>query len=475
MILVKARSIIPPRIHRSLKLNSPPQILWRSKSYSPTDISKFEMVFPHWYTEAHNGMLSCMDCSWPQRNGFFDDLNRNLNELVKILSLIRLALIASLSSSDRQYVKLWSLWLSACESPIPACQALNYSLWSSDHQLCQALIASLIQECICTSTRVCIHMYMHAYIHTQIYEYTYICTCTCTRIMHTHISIHVHAHLFTDSKSQQWRLNASDTHTHSCTYACIYTHICIYTYVLNLQRMCRRCLRWCQRNICTTHTTAHALVLRTPVLKCTQHSLQMNALIHIHTHICIRIHIYKNTHAHLWHRPNTLENGYWDSQSMYKYAYTYICTCIYMHTYTCTYIHAYLYINTCQYTYIHAHIHAHTYNMYICTHASTSASETTARQRLRRKPDLTPRSSVLLPVRCNLEGENPSRPAAQLPVHEERQISAEQPQQTAAHHTITTARRPDHNRSSAISAMMRIQSTRMIVRPSCEPRRWLLD
>ena len=74
-----------------------------------------------------------------------------------------------------------------------------------------------------------------------------------------------------------------------------------------------------------------------------------------------------------------------------------------MHTYTYTYTHAYIYICTCQYTYIHANIYAHTYNVYICTHGSTS--ETMVRQRLRSKPDLTPRSSTLLPVRCNPEGD----------------------------------------------------------------------
>jgi len=76
-----------------------------------------------------------------------------------------------------------------------------------------------------------------------------------------------------------------------------------------------------------------------------------------------------------------------------------------MHTYTYTYTHAYIYIYTCLYTYIHEHTYTHSYNMYICTHASTS--ETTARQRLRGKPDLTPRSSTLLPVRCNLEVDHP--------------------------------------------------------------------
>jgi len=136
-----------------------------------------------------------------------------------------------------------------------------------------------------------------------------------------------------------------------------------------------------------------------------------------------------------------------------------------MHTYTYTYSHAYIYIYTCQYTYIHTHIYTHTYNMCICTHASTF--ETTALQRLRGKPDLTPKSSVLLPVRCNPEGGHPPYPAAQLPVHEERQISTEQPQPTAAHHTITTARHLDYNRSSAL---VRSRSTQFMAHPSCEPR-----
>ena len=43
-------------------------------------------------------------------------------------------------------------------------------------------------------------------------------------------------------------------------------------------------------------------------------------------------------------------------------------------------------------------------------HASTS--ETLAWHRLRGKPDLTPRSSALLPVSCNPEGDYPSWPAA---------------------------------------------------------------
>jgi len=134
------------------------------------------------------------------------------------------------------------------------------------------------------------------------------------------------------------------------------------------------------------------------------------------------------------------------------------------HIHTCINAYIYIYIHTCTYTYIcmSAHIHTytyihtytHTYKLYICTHASTS--ETTARQRLRGKPNCTSRSSALLPVRCNPEEDYPSWPAAQLPVHEEQQISAEQPQSTAAQYTITTARRPDRIR---LSALVRSRST----------------
>jgi len=86
-------------------------------------------------------------------------------------------------------------------------------------------------------------------------------------------------------------------------------------------------------------------------------------------------------------------------------------------------------------------------------------------QRLRRKPDLTPRSSALLPARCNPEGDCPSWPAARLTVHEERRISAGQPQPTAAHRTITTARRPDYIH---LSALVRSPSTQFMACPSCQ-------
>jgi len=142
---------------------------------------------------------------------------------------------------------------------------------------------------------------------------------------------------------------------------------------------------------------------------------------HTHTHVYKRIHIHVHTHMH---------------------THIYIYMSAHIHTYTYIYTHI-------QIVYMHARKH----------------SETTVRQRLRGKPDLTPRSSALLPVRCNPEGDYPSWSAAQLPVHEERRISAEQTQPTAAHHTITTARRPDHIR---LSALVRSRSTQFIAHSSCQ-------
>jgi len=70
--------------------------------------------------------------------------------------------------------------------------------------------------------------------------------------------------------------------------------------------------------------------------------------------------------------------------------------------------------------------HTHTKCTYECTQ---STSETTARQRLRGQPNLTPKSSALLPVR------------------------------------ITTARRPDH---ISLSALVRSRSTQFIVHASSQ-------
>jgi len=78
----------------------------------------------------------------------------------------------------------------------------------------------------------------------------------------------------------------------------------------------------------------------------------------------------------------------------------------------------------------HTHIHVYTHTHTKCTYERTqSTSETTALQRLRGQPNLTPRSSALLPVR------------------------------------ITTARRPDHIR---LSALVQGRSTQFIVHASSQ-------
>ena len=77
----------------------------------------------------------------------------------------------------------------------------------------------------------------------------------------------------------------------------------------------------------------------------------------------------------------------------------------------------------------------------------------------------------LCPSPCPLQsgGGYPSWPAPQSPVHEKRWISAEQPQPTAAHRTITTAHRPDHIR---LSAQVRSHSTQFTQAPSLAARQW---
>jgi len=109
-----------------------------------------------------------------------------------------------------------------------------------------------------------------------------------------------------------------------------------------------------------------------------------------------------------------------------------------MHTHTHTHvykridvqIHTHMHVYTYHHVRTHTHIHIYTHTHTKCTYERTqSTSETTARQRLRGQPNSTPRSSALLPVR------------------------------------ITTARRPDHIR---LSALVRIRSTQFIIHASSQ-------
>jgi len=132
------------------------------------------------------------------------------------------------------------------------------------------------------------------------------------------------------------------------------------------------------------------------------------------------------------------------------------------------YIHKCIYIHiSCPHTSTHTHIYTHAYKVYIWTHAkhvwNDGASATAREAQLDVKK--------LWPSPCPLQsgGGYPSWPAPQLPVHEKWQISAEQPQPTAAHHTITTARHPDH---ICLSALVQSQSTQFTQAPSFTARAW---
>ena len=125
--------------------------------------------------------------------------------------------------------------------------------------------------------------------------------------------------------------------------------------------------------------------------------------------------------------------------------YTYIHTCIYIHI-------------SCPHTYTHTHMYTHAYKMYIWMHEKHVWNDGAAATAREAHFD----AKKLCPSPCPLQsgGEYPSWPAPRSPVHEERRISAEQPQATAAHRTITTARRPDHIH---LSALVRSRSTQFIV------------
>jgi len=78
-----------------------------------------------------------------------------------------------------------------------------------------------------------------------------------------------------------------------------YTHLYVYTHMRTTCSECvRRCVRWCTKHTCVTYTPAHALVPKTPVPKCMQHSLQIMH-IHIYLHTYAYAYICTRTHMHM--------------------------------------------------------------------------------------------------------------------------------------------------------------------------------
>jgi len=125
-----------------------------------------------------------------------------------------------------------------------------------------------------------------------------------------------------------------------------------------------------------------------------------------------------------------------------------------------------IYVNIYTFMYIYVYIQIYDIYTYMCIYLKiqTYGAAATARE-----AQLD--AKKLCPSPCPLQsgGGYPSWPAPQSPVLEKRRISAEQLQPTAAHRTITTARRPDHIR---LSALVRSQSTRFTQAPSFAARPW---
>jgi len=143
---------------------------------------------------------------------------------------------------------------------------------------------------------------------------------------------------------------------------------------------------------------------------------------------------------------------------MHTHTHTHVYKHIHIHIHTHMHIHIYIYMS--------AHIHTYTY---IHTHIqNVHMNARKARLRRRRSSDCagSPTSrQEALPFSLSAEFRRGIPFMASSPVHEERRISAEQPQPTAAHRTITTARRPDH---ICLSALVRSRSTQFTAHPSCE-------
>jgi len=226
-------------------------------------------------------------------------------------------------------------------------------------------------------------MYMHTYTQTNIYIYTHIYTCTYTRIhaqTYTYACICSPMHRLKISVSTPQRVKQYHRRICVCIYICMHMHIYMHIHCGTTCSECvRRCVCWCHKNTCVTYTPAHALVPKTPVLKCTQHSLQKIAHIYIYTHTHAHAYICKRTHARIY---DTAQHA----ETLTPRLTTYAQICIHIHIHM--YIHACKYIYTCTCICIHTctSVHIHTYT-HIRTHTTCTYAHTQARLEWKRCSD----------------------------------------------------------------------------------------
>jgi len=163
-----------------------------------------------------------------------------------------------------------------------------------------------------------------------------------------------------------------------------YTHIYAYTHMCTTCSECvRKCVRWCKKHTCVAYTPAHALVPKTAVPKCMQHSLQKNAHIYTCTHIYTHIYAHEHTCACMtsstrWSTDTETHNL---CTNMHTHTRTHVYKRIHIHVHTHMHIYTYIHVRTHTllhpYTYIHTHIQI--VHMHAHKHAWNDGAVATAR------------------------------------------------------------------------------------------------
>ena len=152
---------------------------------------------------------------------------------------------------------------------------------------------------------------MHTYSQTYIYTYTYIYTCTYTRIhAHTYTYACICTHMY------RWKILTTTLQRVKQYYRRTYASICkcmhIHTYIrihicaqpaANVFADVYVGVKLRLFNI-HTYTPTHALVPKTPVPKCMQHSLQKKCT-HVHTYTHMHTHTYAHEHTCACMTPST--------------------------------------------------------------------------------------------------------------------------------------------------------------------------
>ena len=388
-----------------------------------------------------------------------------------------------------------------------------------------------LHECICTPTRACINRYMHTRTQTHIYTYTYIWTCTYTCIhahTYTYACICTLPHRQKISTTTPQRVKQCHRRTYASIYICMHIHIYMHIHICT---PCSECvadvyvdveelpfervhlhMHWC----CTEHLFQIACNTQCKK-KCT----------YIYTYTHMHTHTYTLEHTCTCITPSTRCNTDTETHNLCTKMHTHTHTHVYkrIHIHVHTHVHIYTYIHVRTHTHIHIYTHTHTK----CTYARTQArlerrrGSDRARSWCRRRKPCTSLSfdaiklhlaPPMLGLHCThfLRHQCPSTPHPLFPtylrtvckigslrscrkirgkaavqqspsrwarrtssprmtkvtVHGESKGQWGTTKPTTAHHTITTARRPDNIRSSAL---VRGRHTQFMASPCRWPQR----